>query len=184
MKWLAVALSLIAAPATAQTVTVTGGAIAGDRLPDGTFAFKAIPFAAPPVGDLRWAPPADPVPWTGVRAAHDSAPACMQANYGWNADLAKTSAEDCLYLEVRTPTLDPHARLPVLVFIHGGANRAGGATGTIMSGFPSKGVIIVSIAYRLGVFGFLSHPAQTAEQNGASGNYALMDQVKALQWVR
>lgn len=172
------------AMAGAQTVAVTGGSVAGEKLPDGTFAFRGVPFARPPVGDLRWAPPQAPIPWIDVRPARTSAPACTQVSYGWNADLARTSSEDCLYLELRTPTLDAAAHRPVIVFIHGGANRAGGAPGTIMSGFPSRGVIIVSIQYRLGVFGFLSHPALTAEGHGASGNYALMDQIKALQWVR
>ncbi len=186
MRGLLLALLMLATPsmAVAQTVAVTGGQIAGEALSDGTFAFRDIPFARPPVGDLRWAPPQNPEPWADVRSAKLSAPACTQVSYGWNADLARTSREDCLYLEVRTPTLDPAAHRPVIVFIHGGANRAGGAAGTIMSGFPSKGVVIVSIQYRLGVFGFLSHPALSAEGNGASGNYALMDQIKALQWVR
>jgi len=177
-------LAGLPAMAEAQTVLITGGRIAGESLPDGTTAFRGVPFARPPVGELRWAPPQDPVPWTDVRQATASAPACTQNDYGWNTELARTSSEDCLYLEVRTPTMNMTARRPVIVFIHGGANRAGGAPGTIMSGFPSRGVVIVSIQYRLGVFGFLSHPALTAEGHGASGNYALMDQVKALQWVR
>jgi len=161
------------------------GKLGGEGVGDGTFAFKAIPFARPPTGDLRWRPPKPPAPWQGVRFERQSAPACQQLSYGWNADLARTSSEDCLYLEVRTPDLNPNARLPVIVFIHGGANRAGGATGTIYSGFPTKGVVLVSIAYRLGVFGFLSHPALTRESGrGASGNYALMDQIAALKWVR
>ena len=186
MKGWLLALAVLSAPvaAHAQTVTVTGGAIAGEKLTDGTFAFRGVPFARPPVGELRWAPPQDPQPWSDVRPATASAPACTQVSYGWNADLARTSSEDCLYLEVRTPTLDVAARRPVIVFIHGGANRAGGAAGTIMSGFPARGVIIVSIQYRLGVFGFLSQPALSKEGHGASGNYALMDQIKALQWVR
>ncbi len=186
MKGWLLALMLALAPAAtnAQTVSVTGGAISGEKLADGTFAFRGIPFARPPVGDLRWAPPQDVQPWSDVRPAQDSAPACTQVSYGWNADLARTSREDCLYLEVRTPALDAAAHRPVIVFIHGGANRAGGAAGTIMSGFPARGVVIVSIQYRLGVFGFLSHPALTAEGRGYSGNYALMDQIKALQWVR
>ena len=186
MKALFLALMVLGVPAmaAAQTVTVTGGQIAGEKLSDGTFAFKGVPFARPPVGDLRWAPPHDPLPWSDVRPARDSAPACTQLDYGWNSELARTSQEDCLYLELRTPTLDTGAHRPVIVFIHGGSNRAGGAPGTIMSGFPAKGVVIVSIQYRLGVFGFLSHPALTAEGRGASGNYALMDQIKALEWVR
>ncbi len=158
--------------ASAQTVTVTGGQIAGEKLADGTFAFRGIPFARPPVGDLRWAPPQDPNPWSDVRPAKVSAPACTQVSYGWNADLARTSREDCLYLEVRTPTLDTAAHRPVIVFIHGGANRAGGAAGTIMSGFPSRGVVIVSIQYRLGVFGFLAC-ASGADRRGPAAPRAI-----------
>jgi para-nitrobenzyl esterase len=166
-------------------VAVTEGQLRGQALKDGTFTFKAVPFARPPVGDLRWTPPQAPEPWQGVRDAATSAPACLQADYGWNKELSKTSDEDCLYLELRTPSLDPAAKKPVMVFIHGGANRAGAARGTIASDLAGQGVVVVSIAYRLGALGFLSHPSLTAESgNKASGNYALMDQARALQWVR
>lgn len=184
----ALALGLIlfgsAAQATEPVLHVTGGDLAGDRLPDTSFVFHAVPFAAPPVGAFRWRAPQDVVPWTGVRHETDSAPACLQIDYGWQTDMAAKSSEDCLYLEVRTPDLRPQKPLPVMVYIHGGANRAGGGAGTVMAGFASKGVIIVSLQYRLGVFGFLSHPALSREQDGHSGNYALMDQIKALTWVR
>ena len=167
------------------TIPVTGGLIGGTALDDDTYAFKAIPFARPPVGALRWTPPKAPEPWSGVRYATESAPACLQVSYGWNADLAASSAEDCLYLEVRSSVLDTTAKMPVMVFIHGGANRAGGGAGTIGSALVSRDIVLVSIQYRLGVFGFLSHPALTGESpDHASGNYALMDQVAALQWVR
>ena len=172
-------------PKADATVSVTGGLIGGQRLDDDTYVFKAVPFARPPVGPLRWTPPQPPQPWQGVHTAIDSAPACLQVSYGWNEALAKASSEDCLYLEVRSPVLDPQAKMPVMVFIHGGANRAGGATGTVMSDLVERNVVLVSIQYRLGVFGFLSHPALTAESpDHASGNYALMDQIAALQWVR
>ena len=171
-------------PKTDATIAVTGGLVGGQRLDDDTYLFKAVPFARPPVGPLRWAPPQAPQPWTGVRTSTDSAPACLQLSAGWNDALAKTSSEDCLYLELRSPVLDPQAKLPVMVFIHGGANRAGGAPGTVMSALVDRNVVLVSIQYRLGVFGFLSHPALTAESpDHASGNYALMDQIAALQWV-
>ncbi|MBP2159438.1 MULTISPECIES: carboxylesterase/lipase family protein [Asticcacaulis] len=163
---------------------VTGGLIGGDRLDDGSVVFKAVPFARPPVGNLRWTPPQPPLSWNGVRFETRGAPACLQVPYGWNADMAKTSSEDCLYLEIRTPEIHPDAPLPVMVFVHGGANRAGNGAGTVMSGLVDEGVVLVSIQYRLGVFGFLSHPALTAEGEGASGNYALMDQIAALEWVR
>lgn len=166
-------------------VPVTGGRVGGQRLDDGSVVFKAVPFARPPVGNLRWTPPQDPLAWNGVRYETNSAPACLQVSYGWNADMARTSAEDCLYLEIRTPDVQPADPLPVMVFVHGGANRAGNGAGTVMSGLVDEGVILVSVQYRLGVFGFLSHPALTAESaDKASGNYALMDQIKALQWVR
>ncbi len=173
-------------PPLPAAVTITGGQLKGQVVGDGTYAFRDIPFAAPPTGRLRWAPPQDPAPWQGVRdAAGPSAPACLQNDYGWQTDMAAKSSEDCLYLEVRTPSLDPGAKKPVIVWLHGGANRAGGGMGTISSAIATKDVVIVSIQYRLGVFGFLSHPALTAESGvGASGNYALMDQVKALQWVQ
>lgn len=167
-------------------VQTASGALGGEKLWDGSYAFRAVPFGRPPVGDLRWRAPESPRPWQGVRYVKDSAPACLQVSYGWQKEMADASSEDCLYLEVRTPDLGLRSgtRLPVMVFIHGGANRAGGGAGTIMAGFAPKGVVIVSLQYRLGVFGFLSHPALTHEQGGASGNYALMDQIKALEWVR
>jgi para-nitrobenzyl esterase len=167
------------------SVDVSEGVLGGEKLPDGTMVFKAVPFAEAPVGDLRWAPPQPPEAWDGVRFRTDSAPACMQANYTWNSALAATSSEDCLYLEIRTPTLKASAKRPVMVFIHGGSNRAGGGTGTVMSDLGAKGVVVVSLQYRLGIFGFMSHPALTAESpDHASGNYGLMDQIAALQWVK
>lgn len=172
-------------PVADVDVPVTGGRIGGKRLDDGSVVFRSVPFARPPVGSLRWTPPQTPLDWNGVRYATDSAPACLQVSYGWNDALARTSSEDCLYLEVRTPDIQPDTPLPVMVFVHGGANRAGGGAGTVMSDLADEGVVLVSIQYRLGVFGFLSHPALTAEsEHGASGNYALMDQVAALEWVR
>jgi len=189
----ALALGLIlfgpAAQAAEPVLHVTGGALTGDQLPDRSYVFHAIPFAAPPLGDLRWRAPQAVIPWTGVRHETGGAPACLQNDYGWQTQMAAQSSEDCLYLEVRTPSLHPQKPLPVMVYIHGGANRAGGGSGTVMAGFADKGVIIVSLQYRLGVFGFLSHPALSREQIketgiAASGNYALMDQIKALEWVR
>ena len=172
------------APPADVIVNVSGGQLGGEALSDGTFAFKAVPFARPPVGPLRWTTPQDAPAWSGVRFSEDSAPGCLQAAYGWQDDISQRSSEDCLYLEIRTPSLNNGARKPVMVFIHGGANRAGAGAGTISSSLGRRDVVVVSLQYRLGVFGFLSHPALTAEQSGASGNYALMDQLKALQWLR
>lgn len=176
--------SVPAGPTPDVIVPVTGGQIGGEAWQDGTFAFKAVPFARPPVGDLRWTPPQDMPAWSGVRFSKTSAPGCLQADYGWQTKISQVSSEDCLYLEIRTPSLSHDAKKPVMVFFHGGANRAGAGEGTIYSDLGKRDVVIVTLQYRLGVFGFLSHPALTAEQNGASGNYALMDQIKALQWVK
>ncbi|UDF03083.1 carboxylesterase/lipase family protein [Asticcacaulis sp. AND118] len=180
------ALLLLAAPAWADAQTVVQlpeGALRGQT--EGAISrFKAIPFAAPPVGQARWTPPQPVAPWQDVRDATQSAPACAQVFYGWNEKAAEGASEDCLYLEIATPALTPEKPLPVMVFIHGGANRAGDGGGTVHSALPSQGVVLVSIQYRLGVFGFLSHPALSAEQGGSSGNYALMDQMAALRWVR
>lgn len=164
-------------------VTVTGGAVRGEARGVGA-VFRGVPFAAPPVGERRWKPPAPVHPWTGTREATVSGAPCLQRAYGWNAKDAADSREDCLYLDVRTPVLKPDAPLPVMVWIHGGANRAGSARGTVESSLVEQGVVLVSIQYRLGAFGFLSHPGLTAEGGGASGNYALMDQIAALRWVR
>jgi para-nitrobenzyl esterase len=147
-------------------------------------SFRGVPFAAPPVDDRRWKPPAPVAPWTGAREATVSGAPCLQRSYGWNAKDAADSREDCLYLDIRTPDLKPTPALPVMVWIHGGANRAGSARGTVESSLVEQGVVLVSIQYRLGAFGFLSHPGLTAEGGGASGNYALMDQIAALRWVR
>jgi len=165
-------------------VAVTGGPVSGERQGEGA-VFRGLPFAQPPVGNLRWKPPAAVTPWTDPRDALVSGPPCLQRSYGWNAADAAASREDCLYLDVRTPSLKPGARLPVMVMIHGGANRAGSARGTADSSLVEQGVVLVAVQYRLGLFGFLSHPALTAESGrGASGNYALLDQIAALRWVR
>ncbi|CAN5424510.1 carboxylesterase family protein [soil metagenome] len=162
---------------------VTGGTIRGEAQGEGA-VFRGVPFAAPPVGNRRWKPPGPVAPWAGVREATASGAPCLQRSYGWNARDAADSREDCLYLDIRTPTLKAAARLPVMVWIHGGANRAGSARGTVESSLVEQGVVLVSIQYRLGAFGFLSHPDLTAEGGGVSGNYALMDQIAALRWVR
>jgi para-nitrobenzyl esterase len=145
----------------------------------GGFLFRGIPFAAPPVGELRWKPPQPVVAWKGVREATAQPASCIQNDQGWNYSDYVIGKEDCLTLDVRTPALG--GKLPVLVWIHGGSNRAGGPNDIVLSDV-GKQVVIVGVRYRLGIFGFLSHPALTAEQ-GASGNYGIMDQVAALRWV-
>ncbi|WP_052507671.1 carboxylesterase/lipase family protein [Sphingomonas hengshuiensis] len=169
------------AAAQSPVVAVTGGAIAGHAT-DGATEFLAIPYAAPPVGTLRWRAPAPVLPWAGQRDASRSGPACLQNDEGWNHAQWLDASEDCLTLDVRTPSMT--GKRPVVVWIHGGSNRAGSGRDAVNSGFVGKGLVVVSIQYRLGVLGFLSHPALAAEQGGASGNYGLMDQIAALRWVR
>jgi para-nitrobenzyl esterase len=173
----------VRAATPSEPVAVTGGLVRGETLPQGGAVFRGIRFAQPPLGALRWRPPAPPAAWPGILDATHSAPPCAQSSWGWNDGLAAVSDEDCLMLDVRTPNPTPSAKLPVMVWIHGGANRAGSSTGLVESDMP--GVVLVGIQYRLDVFGFLSLPALTAESpRHASGNYALMDQIAALTWVR
>jgi len=152
---------------------------------DGSVVFRGIPFAAPPVGERRWKPPQPVEPWDGVRDTLEEAPTCPQPDQGWNAFAMKSMSEDCLYLNVRRPDLSPDAPLPVMVWIHGGGNVAGGAADVIEGSVHKRGVALVSSQYRLGALGFMAHPAFAAESSeGASGNYALMDDQAALRWVQ
>ncbi|PLR14344.1 carboxylesterase [Caulobacter flavus] len=190
VRWIGGALLVAAlalgAPALADPVRArtTSGVLVGERRADGGVAFLGVPFARPPVGERRWKPPQSVAAWSGERAASASGPACLQTSRGWNAADAARASEDCLYLDVRSPSHAPGAKLPVMVWVHGGANHAGSGAGTVESSLVDQGVVLVSVQYRLGVFGFLSHPDLTREQGGASGNYALMDILAALGWVR
>src|SRR5439155_12901748 len=156
---LVLALLASSAPARAQVVPVAGGAIRGKTLDDHTEVFRGIPFAAPPVEQLRWKPPQPIVPWKGVSNATAQPASCIQNDQGWNYSDYVIGKEDCLTLDVRTPSRA--GRLPVLVWIHGGSNRAGGPNDIVLSEV-GKQVVIVGVRYRLGIFGFLSHPALTA----------------------
>ncbi len=163
---------------------VQAGAVRGQQLDDGSTLFRGIPFAAPPTGKNRWRAPQAVKPWPGVRDAIRRAAPCMQSSFGWNATDAASSSEDCLYLDVHTPKLDTAAKLPVMVWIHGGANRAGSAGDYAASTMVQGGVVLVAIQYRLDVFGFLSLPELTKDSpTRSSGNYALLDQLAALRWV-
>src|SRR5690349_21060479 len=160
------------------TVGVRGGQVRGAALPQGA-VFKGIPFAAPPVGDLRWREPQPVKIWTGVRDATMFSARCMQSG--------EDVSEDCLYLNVWTPEWPSKSRKPVMLWIHGGGNFAGSGSEAIFDGesLAKRGIVLVSANYRLGAFGFLAHPELTAESSHhASGNYGLMDQVAALKWVR
>jgi len=169
-----------------QTVTVKDGQLQG-VVADGVASFKGIPFAAPPVGDLRWKPPAPAKPWTGVRKADAYASGCMQdPGMLKMMGAAANVSEDCLYLNVWTAAKNADEKRPVMVWIHGGA-FVGGMTGTPMfdgTKFAQKGVVLVSIAYRLGVFGFLAHPELSRESGKGSGAYGIQDMIAGLQWVK
>jgi para-nitrobenzyl esterase len=166
----------------------TSGRVRGTLVSGGGVAFRGVPFAAPPVGALRWQPPAPVAPWTGVRQATAFGPPCPQPVLGdWNRADAERGREDCLYLNVHAPAWPAAGRLPVMVWIHGGGNSGGtGSSDFFAEGrLPRHGVVLVTVNYRLGVLGFLAHPALTAaSEHRSSGNYALLDQIAALRWVR
>lgn len=186
------ALALLAGAAAAAAssppvVTAPAGAVRG--VVEGEIAsFKGIPYAAPPVGQMRWRPPAPAAGWTGVRDAAQFGAACIQptplVQSIYSADLGRTS-EDCLTLNVWTP--DVAGKAPVMVWIHGGALVTGSSKETLYDGarLAQEGVVVVSINYRLGVLGWLSHPDLSAESPAnISGNYGLLDQVAALEWIK
>jgi para-nitrobenzyl esterase len=151
-------------------------------------AFKGIPFAAPPVGSLRWRAPQPVMPWTGVKAAAEYGHDCMQEPFGGDAaPLGTPPDEDCLVLNVWTPKDRGTARLPVMFWIYGGGFVNGGSSPAVYDGshFAEGGVVLVSANYRLGRFGFFAHPALTKEDPAAPlGNYAFLDQIAALKWVQ
>jgi para-nitrobenzyl esterase len=175
-----------------EPVRVEQGLLAGTTgaRPD-VRVYRGIPFALPPVGALRWKPPQPPVSWQGVRQATEFSNACWQTPYPSSASIYQSKlpplSEDCLYLNVWTPAKSGKDRLPVMVWIHGGGFTRGSGTSSAYDGsnLAHKGVVVVTLNYRLGIFGFFAHPALTAEsEHHASGNYALLDQIAALQWVK
>lgn len=173
----------------ANTVKIANGWLEGTlNLDTGVRAFKGIPFAQPPVGDLRWRPPQPPRDWSGVRAANKFGPRAMQRPiFGDMAFRSDGVSEDCLYLNVWTPAPSGKPRLPVLVYFYGGGFQAGDGSEGRYDGesMARRGIVAVTVNYRLNVFGFFSHPELTRESpHHASGNYGLLDQYAALQWVR
>jgi para-nitrobenzyl esterase len=162
-------------------VQVTGGRIVGMSGRDHVDTFLGIPFAAPPVGKLRWRAPQPVAPWQGVKQATAFAPACAQAA-AW---ITTPKSEDCLYLNVWAP--QKASKLPVIVWIHGGGFYGGTAAMPMFDGraLAQRGVVVVNLNYRLGIFGFFAHPELTAESpDKASGNQGIQDQIAALRWVR
>jgi para-nitrobenzyl esterase len=152
---------------------------------DGLKIYRGIPFAAPPVGHLRWRAPQPATKWNGVRASSEFGRACMQSNPAISN--LQAPGEDCLFLNVWTPASRANERLPVMVWIHGGGFVAGTPAEQLYHGewLARKGVVVVSVAYRLGVFGFFSHPELSAESGRqASGNYGLLDMIAGLEWIR
>jgi para-nitrobenzyl esterase len=162
-------------------VKVDGGILQG-KTEDGLTVYKGIPFAAPPVGDLRWRAPQPAAIWEGIKQVTDFAPGPIQ---GGNPPSGKS--EDCLYLNVWTPVISAKDKIPVLVWIYGGGFGAGATSEANYSGenLAKKGVVLVSIAYRVGQLGFFVHPELSAENpNHVSGNYGLLDMITGLQWVK
>jgi para-nitrobenzyl esterase len=164
-------------------VRIPQGELVGEVTGMGPYVFKGIPYAAPP---KRWQPPQQPLAWQGVRDATKFGPACIQDSKTLHLP-GSNQSEDCLFLNIWTLNLHPEMPAPVLVYIHGGAFLAGDSSDPTTDGthLAMRGVVVVSINYRLGVLGFLAHPDLTAASpHHASGNYGLMDQLAALRWVR
>lgn len=217
---LALAGSLMACSSAEKTgvqINTPQGPVIGVQSKAGIQNYKAIPFAAPPVGDLRWRPPGPAPKWTETRDATEFSAICMQNTEDTNgfftnlieghglgkfkrflinravaAEDAPVKSEDCLYLNVRTPNIAPDGSvtgdaLPVMVWIHGGGHQFGSADTSYYQSdaLPEKGVVLVTINYRLAAFGYMSHPALSADDpRGVSGNYGTLDQIAALEWVR
>ena len=186
----AVVPALAAVP---QPVKVTGGQVSGVPGKDASITvFKGIPFAAPPVGNLRWKAPKPVVAWQGVRKADKFGASCIQSivegRAPWTYEFMAHNeiSEDCLNLNVWTPAKSAGDKLPVFVYIYGGGFREGSSAVPVYDGegLAKKGLVMVTINYRVGIFGFLAHPELTKESDyKASGNYGSLDQVAALQWV-
>ncbi len=178
-------------PIEGDPITVDGGLVSGTYLKSGLRAYFGIPFAAPPVRENRWRAPQPVEPWDGVLTANRMAPECVQRLRSSNSNHyfgEEAISEDCLYLNVWAPPMrDADTLAPVVVWIYGGAFQGGSSAMALYrgNGLASKGVVYVSFNYRVGLFGFLAHPEATKESGrGASGNWGLLDQVAALEWVQ
>ena len=167
------------AGSTIREVTVVGGKVEG-TFDDGVASFKGVPYAAAPLGALRWQAPQSVIPWKGVRKTNSFALPCPQsvARSDWS--------EDCLYLNIWTAASSAREKRPVMVWIHGGGFVAGTTSNPVLDGtqLARRGVVLVSIAYRLGPLGFLAHPDLDHQRGGGSGEFGLQDQIAGLRWVR
>jgi para-nitrobenzyl esterase len=178
-------LCLMAATAWAKPVPVDSGVIEGTA-ENGLAVYRGVPFAAPPLGELRWREPQPVAPWKGTRKATSFAPACMQRGVSMPGEKPPAVSEDCLYLNIWTPAKGDE-QLPVMVWIHGGGYTNGSTAMPLYWGdrLAQRGVVVVTVAYRLGPLGFLAHRDLTAESpHKSSGNYGLLDQIAALKWIQ
>lgn len=178
-------LTLATAAQAADEVRVETGVLKGVVAGD-TIAFKGIPYAAPPVGNLRWRAPQPVEPWQGVRSGERPGAMCMQIIGAAEAAKLPSQSEDCLTLNVWAPASTAPAPLPVMVWIHGGSFSGGTAAAPIYNGsaLARRGAVVVTLNYRLGRFGFFAHPALSAERpQGPVANYGLLDMIAALRWV-
>jgi para-nitrobenzyl esterase len=183
-----------AVAAIQQPVSITGGRVSGIAGRDASIqVFKGIPFAAPPVGNLRWREPQPVVPWAGVKAADKFGASCMQSivteRKPWTYEFMAHNdvSEDCLSLNVWTGAANANEKRPVFFYLYGGALTEGSSAVPVYDGegLAKKGLVVVTVNYRVGILGFFAHPELTKESpNRASGNYGLLDQVAALQWVQ
>ena len=193
---LAVLVAMLSGCKTKNPVlTIEGGQIQGvETTVKGVYVYKGVPFAAPPVGDLRWKEPQPVIPWEGVKIADTFSAGAVQAPHDssnpWTSEFYMKDpefSEDCLYLNVWTPAPgQTDKKLPVAMWIHGGGYTGGWSWEPEFDGksWAEKGVVMVTINYRLGIFGFLTHPLLAAESpHGVSGNYGTLDQIAALKWI-
>lgn len=189
--WLAAPVAQAQSPetapqASARAVVVAAGVESGalgGKIANGVLSLLGVPYAAPPVGDLRWRAPQPVAPWEGVRPAINFAPACRQT-VSW---ITEPQSEDCLYLNMWMPAEAPEDKLPVIVWIHGGGFFGGSGAQPLYDGanLARRGVIVITLNYRLGVFGFFAHPGLSAESpDHASGNQGILDQIAALEWIQ
>jgi len=174
-------------------VKTANGIVSGSQTGD-IFIFKGVPYATPPVGELRWKAPLPPGNWNGVKECIKFSASPMQSKPGpfmmWTEEFIappEPLSEDCLYLNIWTPSCKTRQKLPVFVWIYGGGFMSGSSACAVYDGedFAKKGIVFVSINYRVGVFGFLAHPELSRESESlVSGNYGILDQVAALKWIK